>query len=161
MCENIHKKINSKEEILPIVNKVIKNYRGKILIEYDDFRSECYLSALEGADKWEKSDRKASLLSWVWIYVSGRIKDFSKKETVFMISFNDALQLPISINNNNADEICIEAICRVKKNTIITPHQLMDVLFPQMPTFQKIISRQRIHQIQGKAQELLVGLGKQ
>ena len=174
MCENTakgdtHKTVNI-EEIWPVVNNIVKNWKNKIFIEYEDFKSECYLSALIGAKKWEESNKKASLFSWVWISVSGRIKDFSKKETVFTISFNDDLQLPTTLNNyfyTGAERKSFSrAVGKIRINKLsndreITYRQLMNIMFPmQMPTLKKMISRQRIHQIQGKAQEILVTLGK-
>ena len=170
MCENTtkgdtHKRINSKEAILPIVNKIVQNYRNRISTEYDDFKSECYLFALEGAEKWEESDKKASLFSWVWIYISGRIKDFSKKENIITVSFNDDLQFTAFTMNDYSIRTTTESKRRLNKlsnERVVTYRQLMSIMFPmQMPVLKKMISRQRIHQIQGKARELLVALGKQ
>ena len=178
MCENTkkgdtHKRINTKEEIWPVVNKMVEDWKNKISIEYEDFKSECYLSALTGAKKWEESDKKASLFSWVWIYVSGRIKDFSKKETVITVSFNDNLKLPIIATINNYSYTVEEGnslskamgktrLNKLSNERVVTYRYLMSMIFPmQMPVLKKMISRQRIHQIQGKAQELLLFLGKQ
>ena len=156
--------IDINERILPIVNKIVQRYRNKIPNEYEDFKSECYLSALAGVKKWKETDKKASLSSWVWICVSGRIKDFNKKKTVFTVSFNDDLQLPAPATTKTNNSITTEVETRLSKipsDKTTTYRQLIDVVFPaHAKTLKKAISRQRVYRIKSKAQEILAGLEK-
>ena len=172
MCENTAKgdtckknnTINTKEALLPVVHKILAKYKSKIstdIIEYDDILSECYLSALAGAKKWEESNKKASLFSWVWIFVSGRIRDLNKKETIITVSFNDELlpTQPFTTNNFHAVTLSDKQERLNNVPEITTHHQLIKIMFSE-PDIKPCISRQRIHQMQKKAQEILAVLGK-
>jgi len=150
------------EAILPIVHSIIRRYKNTNLA-YEDLKAECYLSAVIGAKKWEESDKKASLFSWVWISVSGRIRDLNKKESISTVAFDDAfLPLEAFSMDKHLDTSKKESRQRLNKiSKTITYQQLRQSMFPvQTLTLKKVISRQRVHQIQNKAQEILASLGK-
>jgi len=70
------------ESVEPIIKKLASKYWFKVKWEYEDLLQEGRLAALIAFQDWTKhrDKRMASLSSLVYLYVTNRFKELSKKE---------------------------------------------------------------------------------
>ena len=154
--------------IIPIVNTATQRY--KLRFEYEDYKSECYIAGLNGVRQWENSDKKASLSSWVWIYVKGWILDFNKKKRITTFSIEDFVyEFADNDQKFTGEKIFNESmdiksqndfLLNKNKKAVLSYKQLINTIFPEQSASLKGISRQRVHQIKKKADDILKAINE-
>ena len=92
------------ESVEPIIKKLVSKYWFKINWEYNDLLQEGRLSALEAFQDWTKyrDKRMASLSSLVYLYVTNRFKELSKKEMtneILMDNLDEYIPWPTYFEN--------------------------------------------------------------
>lgn len=67
------------ERMEAIVKVVTARYKGCIPMPYDELLQEGYAAAAIGMTRWRKSQGKAAMIAWGWIYVLSRCKELASK----------------------------------------------------------------------------------
>jgi RNA polymerase sigma factor (sigma-70 family) len=154
------------ESVEPIIKKLARKYWFKINWEYEDLLQEGRLAALKAFQDWTKYENKrmASLSSLVYLYVTNRFKELSKKAiTTEILIDNIDEYMPQSVYFENEPPEPEDEILNNDKKEIITC--LYEILPQYAPVIQRLVecnlsplstavdlkkTRQRISQIKNQ-----------
>ncbi|MGD9243960.1 MAG: hypothetical protein PVH36_03455 [Desulfobacterales bacterium] len=154
------------ESVEPIIKQLASKYWFKINWEYMDLLQEGRLYALKAFQDWTKhrNKRMASLSSLVYLYVSNRFRELSKKEItteILIDNIDEYLPQPIYFANEPSDPE--DEMLNNDKKEIITC--LYEILPKYAPVIQRLVecnlsplstavdlkkTRQRISQIKNQ-----------